>query len=124
MATFVQTYIFPGQQIPHLEYVVEEFAKETLEVVYMESTGLQYARTLREWRLRLQQAESARGAAEHPWSEAGFRKLMLSGLVRGWLCGRIAGRLARCFSQGARRALVLARGKNGQPPYAGSNCQT
>merc|ERR1711963_946635 len=38
--TFVQAYIFPGQQIPYLEYVYEEFSAEGLEAVYAESTGL------------------------------------------------------------------------------------
>jgi cyclopropane-fatty-acyl-phospholipid synthase len=74
--TFVQTYIFPGQQLPYLEYVYEEFSAEGLEAVYTESTGLHYAQTLRTWRQKLQIAESLRlqDGGKGFWDEKAFRK--------------------------------------------------
>lgn len=48
--TFVQTYIFPDQQLPYLEHVYDEFRAAGLRCVYSESTGADYAKTLRAWR--------------------------------------------------------------------------
>jgi len=74
--TFVQTYIFPGQQLPYLEHVLDQFAAEGLECVHLESAGLHYARTLRVWRRNLQRAESVRrnGTDKGAWDEKTFRK--------------------------------------------------
>lgn len=49
-STFVQTYIFPDQQLPYLEHVYDEFRAAGLRCVYSESTGADYAKTLRAWR--------------------------------------------------------------------------
>jgi cyclopropane-fatty-acyl-phospholipid synthase len=54
LGTFVTTHIFPGQQIPNLDFLQEAFIKNgNFKRVYSETTGHDYAQTLREWRLRL-----------------------------------------------------------------------
>ncbi|KAJ8613032.1 hypothetical protein CTAYLR_004060 [Chrysophaeum taylorii] len=79
-STFVQTYIFPDQQLPYLEHVYDEFRSAGLRCVYSEATGLDYARTLRAWRHNLDampvSAASARTRRVFEfylaWCEAGF----------------------------------------------------
>jgi len=61
--TFVQTYIFPGQQIPYLEYVLDEFRAEGLLCTHVEHSGLHYAKTLRIWREKLWHSTTYHAAA-------------------------------------------------------------
>ncbi len=54
LGTFVTTHIFPGQQLPNLDFLHEAFLKSgKFKRVYSETTGHDYAKTLRQWRLRL-----------------------------------------------------------------------
>ena len=84
--TFVQTYIFPGGQIPNVEHVQEAMAPY-FDNVHTESFGHDYARTLREWRANLEAKKSTLKtdnktlkAYEYylSWCEAGFRSELLN----------------------------------------------
>ena len=51
---FVEKYVFPHGELPHLSLVVKEMAAAGLEVMDVETLRLHYARTLREWSRRLE----------------------------------------------------------------------
>ena len=51
---FVEKYVFPHGELPHLSLVVKEMAAAGLEVMDVEALRLHYARTLREWSRRLE----------------------------------------------------------------------
>jgi len=57
MGTFCTTHIFPGQQVPNLDWLFLEFEKCGFERVYMESTPHDYERTLQEWAANLERNE-------------------------------------------------------------------
>ena len=52
-ADFIKKHIFPGGFIPSVSVLTRAAAKVDLTLVNLEDFGLDYARTLREWRLRL-----------------------------------------------------------------------
>ena len=52
-ADFIKKHIFPGGFIPSVSVLTRAAAKADLSLVNLEDFGLDYARTLREWRLRL-----------------------------------------------------------------------
>lgn len=50
---FIQRYIFPGGGLPSIEVIEECVAKHTdLHIAHIQDIGLDYARTLQEWRTR------------------------------------------------------------------------
>ncbi|MFY9315617.1 MAG: cyclopropane-fatty-acyl-phospholipid synthase family protein [Burkholderiales bacterium] len=51
---FVEKYVFPHGELPHISLVVREMAAAGLEVMDVETLRLHYARTLREWSRRLE----------------------------------------------------------------------
>ncbi|MEW6688670.1 MAG: class I SAM-dependent methyltransferase [Pseudomonadota bacterium] len=51
---FVEKYVFPHGEIPHLSLVVKEMAAAGLEVMDVETLRLHYAKTLAEWSRRLE----------------------------------------------------------------------
>lgn len=59
---FIDRYVFPHGELPHLATAVARMSEQGLEVVDVESLRLHYARTLRFWSERLEQhlAEAAR----------------------------------------------------------------
>jgi len=67
MGTFVTTHIFPGQQIPNLDWLFAAFSRAGFRRAYMESNGHNYARTLAEWARRLE-------SGKEKFSEATVRK--------------------------------------------------
>jgi len=82
--TFVTTYIFPGSQIPHVEWLHEAFHKDFVKV-HCESFGRDYARTLNHWRFNLFNSRLNGNTSNEPielyktfeyylaWCEGGFR---------------------------------------------------
>eukprot|EP01063_Lacrimia_lanifica_P031864 TRINITY_DN5345_c0_g2_i1.p1 TRINITY_DN5345_c0_g2~~TRINITY_DN5345_c0_g2_i1.p1 ORF type:complete len:1779 (+),score=620.02 TRINITY_DN5345_c0_g2_i1:119-5338(+) len=74
--TFVQVYIFPGQQLPYLEYVLDAFRAEGLPCTHIEHSGLHYARTLQIWREKLwyETFAAPHRAAACTWSREEYRK--------------------------------------------------
>ena len=82
--TFVQTYIFPGSQIPHVEHLHEAMAPR-FQCTHTETFGLDYARTLQEWRHNLCSGdpdvpEATKRGYEYylAWCEAGFASELLT----------------------------------------------
>jgi cyclopropane-fatty-acyl-phospholipid synthase len=51
---FVEKYVFPHGELPHVSLVVREMALAGLEVMDVETLRLHYARTLHEWSRRLE----------------------------------------------------------------------
>jgi len=72
MGTFVTTHIFPGQQLPNLDWLFLEFDKAGFERVYVESSSHDYERTLQEWAANLEAKYAACGDSE--FSEAVMKK--------------------------------------------------
>ena len=61
---FIDKYVFPGGEIPHLSRVVYEVSKAGLEVTDIEDLRPHYARTLSHWVERLEaRAEAAQASA-------------------------------------------------------------
>jgi cyclopropane-fatty-acyl-phospholipid synthase len=61
---FVQKYVFPHGELPHLSRVVKDMAEAKLEVMDVETLRLHYARTLSHWSRRLEaNLEAARAYA-------------------------------------------------------------
>ncbi len=58
---FIERYVFPDGELPHVSQVLHDMSDAGLEVVDVESLRRHYARTCREWADRL---EAARGRAE------------------------------------------------------------
>ena len=63
---FIDRYVFPNGELPHLSLVIREVAAAGLEVADVESLRRHYARTCREWATRLErrQAEAVAAAGE------------------------------------------------------------
>ncbi len=61
---FVEKYVFPHGEIPHLSLVVKEMGAAGLEVMDVETLRLHYARTLAQWSRRLEaKLDAARARA-------------------------------------------------------------
>ena len=61
---FIEKYVFPHGELPHLSLVLKEMAAAGLEVMDVETLRLHYARTLAEWSRRFEaNFEAARAAA-------------------------------------------------------------
>ncbi|MGW5422445.1 class I SAM-dependent methyltransferase [Streptomyces sp. NPDC003943] len=83
--TWISKYVFPGGLIPSPEALARESAAAGLRIAHDQGYGAHYAETLRQWRTRFLQQESAVAALgfDHvfrrmwefylAWSEAGFR---------------------------------------------------
>ena len=54
VGAFVDKYVFPDGELPHLSLVVKEMSAAGLEVMDVETLRLHYARTLRQWSRRLE----------------------------------------------------------------------
>lgn len=58
---FIDRYVFPRGELPHLSLALREMAAAGLEAVDVENLRMHYARTLRHWSQRFErEAESAR----------------------------------------------------------------
>jgi cyclopropane-fatty-acyl-phospholipid synthase len=62
---FIRHYVFPGGMLPSLARFCEEAEKAGLKFAGAFGFGKDYARTLREWLVRMQGAESAIRALGH-----------------------------------------------------------
>jgi len=51
---FIEKYVFPHGQLPHLSLVIREMGAAGLEVMDSETLRLHYAKTLRQWSDRLE----------------------------------------------------------------------
>ena len=61
---FIERYVFPHGQLPHLSLVIREMGAAGLEVMDSETLRLHYAKTLRQWSDRLEvNLEKAKGFA-------------------------------------------------------------
>ncbi len=54
VGAFVDKYVFPHGELPHLSLVAKEMSAAGLEIVDIETLRLHYARTLHEWSRRLE----------------------------------------------------------------------
>jgi cyclopropane-fatty-acyl-phospholipid synthase len=85
---FIDRYVFPGGELPHISRVLYEIARSGLEPVDMEDLRPHYARTLQHWVRRLEshadEAVAAAGAERYRiW------RIYMAGMAhafdRGWL---------------------------------------
>jgi cyclopropane-fatty-acyl-phospholipid synthase len=83
---FIDRYVFPDGELPHLSTVVELMSRAELEVTDVESLRRHYARTCREWAERL---ESNREAAARIAGERRTRiwRIYLAGCAYGFANG-------------------------------------
>lgn len=85
---FIEQYVFPGGELPHLSLALKEIAAAGLEVTDVESLRRHYARTCHEWASRL---ESNRERAVASAGERRFRiwEVYLAGCAHafshGWI---------------------------------------
>jgi cyclopropane-fatty-acyl-phospholipid synthase len=85
---FIEQYVFPGGELPHLSLALKEIAAAGLEVTDVESLRRHYARTCNEWASRL---ESNREQASAIAGERRFRiwEVYLAGCAHafshGWI---------------------------------------
>ncbi len=85
---FIEQYVFPGGELPHLSLALKEIAAAGLEVADVESLRRHYARTCHEWASRL---ESNRDQAIANAGERRFRiwEVYLAGCAyafsHGWI---------------------------------------
>jgi cyclopropane-fatty-acyl-phospholipid synthase len=85
---FIEQYVFPGGELPHLSLALKEIAAAGLEVTDVESLRRHYARTCHEWASRL---ESNRDRAVASAGERRFRiwEVYLAGCAHafshGWI---------------------------------------
>ena len=70
MATYNTTHIFPGQQVPNLQWLYDAFASAGFRRVHVDSNSHNYARTLAHWAHQLE--EFAR--QEHHYDVSTIRK--------------------------------------------------
>ncbi|MHB2205771.1 class I SAM-dependent methyltransferase [Methylobacterium sp. CM6257] len=84
---FIERYVFPGGEVPHLARAIQEIAAAGLEVADIEDLRPHYARTLRLWGQRL---ERVAAAAEAAAGEENYRiwRIYMAGMGyafdRGW----------------------------------------
>jgi cyclopropane-fatty-acyl-phospholipid synthase len=83
-STFVTTHIFPGQQIPTIDWIHEAFRAAGLSLEFSETNGRDYAKTLRAWRHNLDRNREGldpRAVRTYryyfAWCEAGFDEELL-----------------------------------------------
>ena len=85
---FIERYVFPNGELPHLAMISAEISEAGLEVVDVESLRLHYARTLEHWSQRLEQNLDA-AANEVPEQILRIWRLYLAGcayaFTRGWI---------------------------------------
>ena len=85
---FIERYVFPNGELPHLSMMSAEISEAWLEVVDVESLRLHYARTLEHWSQRLEQNLDA-AANEVPEQILRIWRLYLAGcayaFTRGWI---------------------------------------
>ena len=85
---FIDRYIFPHGELPHLSLAIRAMSEQNLEVVDVESLRFHYARTLGHWATRL---EAARDTARALVGERRYRTwlIYLAGCAhafsRGWI---------------------------------------
>ncbi|HEY8069473.1 MAG TPA: cyclopropane-fatty-acyl-phospholipid synthase family protein [Burkholderiales bacterium] len=85
---FIEKYVFPHGELPHLSLVLREMAEAKLEVMDVETLRLHYARTLALWSRRLEaNLDAARAHAGE--KRARIWRLYLAGCAhafeRGWV---------------------------------------
>ena len=107
---FIDRYVFPQGELPHLALVLKEMSAAGMEVTDVESMRLHYARTCHEWANRL---EANRGPAT---AIAGAKRLRIwqiylagcaYGFAQGWM--NIYQVLACKTTNAARNPLPLTR---------------
>ena len=85
---FIERYVFPNGELPHLSMMSAEISEAGLEVVDVESLRLHYARTLEHWSQGLEQNLDA-AANEVPEQILRIWRLYLAGcayaFTRGWI---------------------------------------
>src|SRR5262249_15118650 len=85
---FIDRYVFPGGELPHLSRGIYEFAGQRLEVVDIEDLRPHYPRTLLHWVRRLEAERDRVIAAAGPQRYRIWR-IYLAGMAlafdRGWL---------------------------------------
>jgi len=85
---FIDRYIFPHGELPHLSLAVRAMSEQNLEVIDVESLRFHYAKTLGMWASRL---EAARDLARSLVGERRYRTwlIYLAGCAhafsRGWI---------------------------------------
>ena len=80
---FIERYVFPDGELPHLSLVLQEMSAAGLEAVDVESLRRHYARTAHEWTSRL---ESNRERAAHMVGDKRLRiwQIYLAGCAYGF----------------------------------------
>jgi len=85
---FIDRYVFPNGELPHLSMITAEISEAGLEVVDVESLRLHYARTLEQWSQRLENNLEAAGR-EVPEQALRIWRLYLAGCAyafeKGWI---------------------------------------
>lgn len=107
---FIDRYVFPGGELPHLSLLLKEMALAGLEVADVESLRRHYARTCHEWASRL---ESHNDRAERVAGEKRARTWQIYlagcayGFAKGWM--NVYQVLAHKYGNSEIRALPLTR---------------
>ncbi|CAD5202869.1 C17 cyclopropane fatty acid synthase CfaB [Pseudomonas sp. FEN] len=85
---FIDRYVFPNGELPHLAMISAQISEAGLEVVDVESLRLHYARTLDQWSQRLENNLEAAGR-EVPERALRIWRLYLAGCAyafkKGWI---------------------------------------
>lgn len=85
---FIDRYVFPNGELPHLSMMTAEISEAGLEVVDVESLRLHYARTLEHWSQRLEHSLEA-AARQVPEQALRIWRLYLAGcayaFAHGWI---------------------------------------
>ena len=85
---FIDRYVFPNGELPHLSMMTAEISEAGLEVVDVESLRLHYARTLEHWSQRLEHNLEA-AARQVPEQALRIWRLYLAGcayaFAHGWI---------------------------------------
>ena len=85
---FIEKYVFPNGELPHLSMISAEISEAGLEIVDVESLRLHYARTLDHWSERLEDNLEA-AARQVPEQALRIWRLYLAGcayaFARGWI---------------------------------------
>ena len=85
---FIDRYVFPNGELPHLSMMTAEISEAGLEVVDVESLRLHYARTLEHWSQRLEHNLEA-AAKQVPEQALRIWRLYLAGcayaFAHGWI---------------------------------------
>jgi cyclopropane-fatty-acyl-phospholipid synthase len=103
---FIQEYIFPGSCCPALTAILNAVAGHTdLKVSHLEDIGLHYARTLREWRTRLDQHEAQVQALGYPERFVRMWRYYLAYCEAGF-AERYTGTVQLLLEKPARRTLL------------------